>query len=377
MVKVLFLTTAHRYDDDRIFHHQAKELVRKGFEVKICSLSSEFKGDKEGISIDSFSILAKSSHFKTETFRKIIEEFQPECIIASEPLAIISAKNYVKDHACSLIYDITEWYPSKRMLSGFSAFFRPIHFVKFFLIQLYAGWLCTHFIFGEKTKMFPLDKFFPWKPHIILPYFPDERYIHKSQKVFNPKKITLCYTGVFSKEKGIENFLNSANAFRRKRPDINLSLLLIGTSKKGEEDFFSQLLQKFKFENITVKQSAKFEDFTKSYSDADICFDLREKNFENDRCLPIKIFYYAATGKPVIYTDLAAIHQHIDIAKFGFTVNPADFVLIANLIESYIDNPALYRQHSENASALFHQKYNWNQIREIFVNFVVNSFAKK
>ena len=377
MAKVLFLTTAHRYDDDRIFHHQAKELVRNGFEVKICSLSSDFNGHKEDISIESYSILDRSASYKTEVFRRIIHDFQPECIIASEPLAIISAKDYVKNNSCSLMNDITEWYPSSRMLAGFSSFLRPFLFLKFFLIQWYAGWLSTHFIFGEKTKMFPLTKFFPFKPQLLLPYFPDDRYIYKSEKVFNPKNITLCYTGVFSKEKGIENFLNAADAFQENRPDISVRVLLVGAARQAEKAYFEQIFQKFNFENLTIKQPTSFEDFTESYSDADICFDLREKNDENDRCLPIKIFYYAASGKPVIYTDLDAIHQHVDIAKFGFTVDPNDAAGIANLIENYVDNPALYHQHSENASALFHQKYNWDQIREEFVNFVLESLPQK
>ena len=31
--KILFLTTAHHFNDDRIFYHQAKELKNKGFDV--------------------------------------------------------------------------------------------------------------------------------------------------------------------------------------------------------------------------------------------------------------------------------------------------------------------------------------------------------
>lgn len=378
MPKILFLTTAHRYNDDRIFHHQAKELLRQGYKVKICSLSSYFQGELDGISIEAYDILGQSSDAKSETFRKILQNFTPDAIIASEPLAVIAAKKFARQNKCVLIYDITEWYPSTRMLKPYRFPGNIFHFLRFFMIQIYAGFLATHFIFGEKTKRFPLAQLFPFKPNILLPYFPDERYIFPAVNKLRHNAITLCYTGSFTKEKGIENFFNAAEALSSARPEVEISLLLIGSTPKNEcSDYFSQLLAQHSFENITIKEPSNFEDFTKSFSEADICFDLRPDNYENNRCLPIKLFYYASAGKPVIYTDLKAIREHVDISKFGHLVNPADSSHIANLISEYIDDPKKYDEHAGNALESYKKHYNWSNINELFVNFIKKALSQR
>ncbi len=378
MPKILFLTTAHRYDDDRIFYHQAKALKDQGHQVKIVSLSSEFQGSMDGIQIESYPVLDKDTDEKKAVFQKTTDDFQPDCIICSEPLAVISTRKIRKSRKVSVIYDITEWYPSVRMVEHFSFPLNIIHACKFFLIQLYAGFLSTHYIFGEDTKKFPLAYFFPFKKSMVLPYYPDDIYIRQNHKKPEKNKITLCYTGQFSEEKGIGNFFAAVAAIIKKRPGLEVSILLIGgTRKEKDEKYFAGLVSRYRFKNMTIGKSASFETFTEAYADADLCFDLRTLNFENHHCLPIKIFYYAASGKPVIYTDLKATRQHLDVSKFGYLVNPEDAEAIADLVLHYADHPDLYAIHAQNARTEYEKKYNWNIIKESFINFVSNSIAPR
>lgn len=374
--KILFLTTAHRHDDDRIFYHQAKALHGEGYDVKICSLSSEFQGVIDGIKIESYAILGESIPEKKKILEKICNEYQPDAVICSEPLAVIAAKNMRKNKRSSIIYDITEWYPSMRMVERFPFPLNILHAIKFFLVQLYAGFISTHYIFGEHTKKFPLAYFFPFKKSIVLPYYPDDIYINQKINALHPDKITLCYTGQFSEEKGIGNFFAAAESLRKKVPQLKVSILLIGGSRKDkDEKYFSEQIKKYQFENIRIEKPASFETFTEAYADADICFDLRTMNYENHHCLPIKIFYYAASGKPVIYTNLKATRQHIDVSKFGFLVDPENPDEISDCILKYINNPERYSEHARNARKEYESKYSWSGIKDNFINFVKKSFA--
>lgn len=374
MPKILFLTSAHRFDDDRIFFHQAKELKKNGFIIKICSLSSEFIGTIDGIHIESFPVLDTSIRNKIQSFQKVIKSFEPDCIICSEPLAVISTKEISKRKKISIIYDITEWYPSMRMVENFSFPLNIFHAFKFFFVQLYAGFLSTHYIFGESTKKFPLAYFFPLKKHIISPYYPDDIYIHQKINKLVPNKITLCYTGQFSEEKGVGNFFRAIESLRKKKPGLEISVLLVGGARKEkDEKYFTELVAKYQFQNIEISKATSFETFTESYADADICFDLRSRNYENHHCLPIKIFYYAASGKPMIYTDLKATREHLDVSKFGFLVNPENSDAISDHILKYIENPELYSQHAYNARTEYEKKYNWSIISNTFVDFIKKS----
>jgi len=378
MSKILFLTTAHNYNDDRIFYHQAKELKSRGFDVKICSLFSYFQGNIDGIDIEAYSILEKSAAEKIKTFLKVCESFQPDCIICSEPIPVLAARKFNRNKKVSIVYDITEWYPAMSMLEGYSFPLKNIHFLKFFLIQLYAGFLSTHFILGEETKKFPLGFFFPWKKRIVLPYYPDDKYISEHINKLKSNEITLCYTGAISKDKGIGNFFNAIAKLQKIKPELEISILIVGSArKKSDERYFSELLLKFPFENITVKKPASFEMFTEIFAEADICFDLREFNFENHHSLPIKLFYYIGAGKPVIYSNLKGIRQHLDVSGFGHLVNPENSDLIADLIVNYTENPELYNRHAQNARKEFVEKYNWKAICNSFVHFVNQSIDKK
>jgi hypothetical protein len=96
MPKVLFLTTSHSYNDDRIFYHQAKALRDNGYEVKICSLYADYKGIIDGIEIESYAVLEESIEKKTETFRRCVKLFS--LIPLSVPnLGRSGCKNFVKE----------------------------------------------------------------------------------------------------------------------------------------------------------------------------------------------------------------------------------------------------------------------------------------
>lgn len=377
MAKILFLTTAHNYNDDRIFHHQAKELKNEGYEVKICSLYSDFTGNIDGIDIESYSILTQSSDQKSKKMQKVCKAYQPDCIICSEPLAVIAASKFNAKKKPSIIYDVTEWYPSLRMIAQYSWFLKPFHAFKFLLIQLYAGFKSSQFIFGERSKMLPLVDFFPFKKRLILPYYPSDNYINQSINKLNNQSITLGYTGRISEEDGIGNFFNAIKALQEKKPNLRINILIVGKPKRDiDEQYFSQLLQDYSQENVVIKPPVAFENFTESFAEADICFDLREHNFEYSRSLPIKIFYYMAAGKPVIYTNLKAIGKHLDIKKFGHLVNPKDANHIAEIISNYIDNPDFYNQHAQQARKEYESKYNWGNIRNSFNTFIAKSIKQ-
>lgn len=171
--------------------------------------------------------------------------------------------------------------------------------------------------------------------------------------------------------------MSAADSLRKKRPGLNLRILLIGGARKEkDEKYFAEQLEKYRFENISIGKSASFETFTEAYAEADVCFDLRTMTYENHHCLPIKLFYYAASGKPVIYTDLKAVRQHIDVSEFGFLVNPEDSEAIAGHILKYLEDPELYLKHARKARAVYEKEYNWSAIRGSFIQFIDNALQK-
>ncbi len=373
-MKILFLTTAHRYNDDRIFYHQAAELAARGNAVKICSLCSDYVGNINHIEIDANDILKDSSESKIQKFVNVCKDFTPHVVVCSEPLAVLAAHQYRKRHKINIIYDVTEWYPSLSMLRPFTRLMKWIHATKFLLIQLYAGFVSTHFIFGEETKKWPLAYTFPWKKKLILPYYPAKAFVAESIKTLISNQITLCVTGELSEEKGFGHFMKAVNLLKARHTDLNVNVLMIGAARTEEdENFLEEQLKNSLADRVDFGKPTSFENFTQSFSFADVCFDLRGFNFENHHSLPIKLFYYMGAGKPVVYSALKGIRKHIKPIDFGFLVNPNDTNSIVRHIEQYLNDRSLYQKHAETARARFLEEFNWSRISGSFVDFITEA----
>jgi len=369
---VAFLTSSHSPFDDRIFYHQAQALAKR-FKVVIISGTEPRSATVGQISIVSDNSYDSDKKKKIEFFKQTLAQFNPELVICSEPLPILAALKYKKTvpQKVNIIYDVTEWYPSKKNLEGLSLHKQIFTFLKLLIVNLYASLRCGGFIFGEHYKSLPYRFLFGYKKWEMVSYYPDLKYINYQESKLNSGEICLGYTGKISKEKGIRNFFAVAKALKRKSPETAVKLKIIGWClNETEKNIFEKLCQEAENIEIEILDKQNFETFSDQLHDVDILFDLRKLDFENNHCLAIKVFYYAACGKPVIYSAIKAIKRDIDVNKFGYFVNPADSELISDRIINYIEHPDLYRRHGQVARKLAEEKYSWGIIEPQFVDFI-------
>lgn len=363
-MKIAFLTSAHSATDDRIYHHQSKWLSAKGYEICIISSTSELQKAEGAITFKSFDGINLRKSDKVKQFVKALVEFRPDIAICSEPLPIYAANTYKKSHnKVKIVSDITEWNPSKKQLSYFPYHTRWLHFIKLLAYNLHTAKLTDGFIFGEWYKSMPFRKLFPKRPFVYQGYYPDLNMFHPQPPPLEPNTISLCYSGKLTKEKGFDRFISVAKALGKKQKQLEISIKIVGwypTAK--EESYFKRRLKDLP-KNITVESFSNqpLDKYIELISDTDLFFDLRDDDWENQRCLPIKLFYYTALGRPVIFSDLKAIRKEVNIDEFGFLVNPNDVSKCVELIERYKADDELYQQHCRNARRLAKEEYNWEK----------------
>ncbi|NPA36357.1 MAG: glycosyltransferase family 4 protein [Chlorobi bacterium] len=378
-MKVSFLTTSHNPEDDRIFYHQAVSLKNDGHSVEIISTKTDQKEKKRGININSFNGNTLSKKDKTNKIIAILSCSEPDIIICSEPLAIYAADKFrrKKHNKVKIIYDITEWYPSKKNLAGLNIIKKPIKALTLIIFNLYTARKTDAFIFGEWFKSRPYRLLFPNKRHVCIPYYPDLTYLTPKQPGILSDKLRLLYSGKLSKEKGFGNFLKVIKELSIKRPELNIYVKTIGWYINDEEknDFEKQINDLPENINLSHYPVMPFPDYLKVISDTDIFLDLRSDDIENTHCLPIKIFYFAALKRPVIYSDLKAIKKETEIDKFGFLVKPRNTKETVGHILNYIEDKHLYDLHCTNAEKLANEKYNWKIIENRFKQFVNNTLS--
>jgi len=356
-MKIAFALNAHYPMDDRVYFQLAETLKQANHEVFIISALTD---DCDLPHTQCFDSKGLSKDLLIRKFRQCFANSNPDVIICDNPIAILAANKHKKvNRKIRIVYDVTEWYPSKKNLKGLSLFKQIIKVIILSLLSFYAGWLTDMFIFGEYYKSKPFRYFFFWKKYIYLSYYATVDWI----KIYSQNNISeechLFYSGPSTVDKGFDKVLIVAIKTAINHPETIFTLTVISGTK--DYPFPSTIPQ-----NLLIhrKNLMPLMDFCEEIGKHDLFFDLRVNDFENTRCLPVKLFYYMACGRPVIYSNLKAIHRGVpEIEQMGCLVNPDDSDKICEYISNYLSNPDLYNNHCETARKLAVEKYNWNSIK--------------
>lgn len=367
-MKILFLTSAHVSNDDRIYFLQAKTLAKDN-DVKIFSTFGGEQIEEFNLVVSYDNTIFLSRKEKKTSFYNQCVEFNPDVIICSEPIPILGAKRYVKQrNSCRLLYDITEFYPSKNNFVGFSPLKKILVAAGMVWLNRKASGLVDGFIFGEHYKSFYYRANFKNKPFIHLPYYQDLNYFPAFKLPQN--ELIFGYTGKFSEEKGIIRFANFLIFFKEKNPEIYFQVKLIGWFENElVRKEFLKLTEGMKIISI---ENLPFEKYCHSLSDISVFFDLRDVDVENNLCLPIKIFTYAAIGRPIIYSPIKAIqqaHPNQDFIKLCKNDSYSSMVEIVHKCISTKDYFTDLCLKSRN----FAEKYQWEAIKDEFIRFVLTN----
>lgn len=367
-MKVAFALAVHSPDDEMTCEHLAKSLNRAGCDILIVSaIKKDVIVPYNDYSISFFDGSVLSKKQMMNRFYLELSQKQPDVVICDNPIAVLAAHRYRKssEKPVKILYYITEWYPSKKNLRQHSSLIiRIFKTIILSFVSFITPFFLSGFIFGEYYKSLPFKILFPLKKYIFLPYYTDAQYIVPLPAKDISQKCTLLYGGPATTEKGFYTFVETVKKCAAKFPNTKFVLRLI-----CEPEIEMKITEK----NIIVQYSKYlvFHDFCKEISKADICFDLRKIDVENTRCFPVKIFFYMAAGRPVVYSDLKAIRKELpEIDEFGFLVNPEKTDNIVEKISQYIENQNLYQQHCSRARALAETKYNWRNIEKEFVEFI-------
>ncbi|MCL1868388.1 MAG: glycosyltransferase [Paludibacter sp.] len=364
-MKIAFALAVHSPLDDRVWHMEAQALLDCNHEVFIVSATSK------PVARENFFCFERNMPHSQQinNFSHYLSMINPDIVICDNPISVLGASRYkrkFKKRQLKIYYDITEWYPSRTHFHHASKIKNVLKFPMLCGISFLASFLVSGFIFGEYYKAMPYKLFF-WKKHTYLTYYADLEQIKIYPINKNSQKVVLFFAGKLTETSGFNSVLQVAGQCAKRFPNIDFLLRIISTDMDCAE---TQVYDK----NLTAEFSPMlpFEVFCEEFGKADIFFDLRKINWENSRCLPIKLFYYMAAGRPVIYSNLKAIRKGVpEIDECGFLVSPKDISSIVDIVSNYLSDRKLYINHSQRAQQLCEEKYNWQNIKNIFVKFII------
>ncbi|MBO4504085.1 MAG: glycosyltransferase [Bacteroidales bacterium] len=363
-MKVVFLLTAHAADDERVRHHQLPSLRARGAEVTVMA-------PRAGLDPDASDIIYHAKPSRARTVRHVaslLTPLHPDVVVGDTPMALRCALRYRREQRtdCCIIYDITEWYPSKKNVRNLSAVRKVLKFMAMSCLNAWTNLFTDGFIFGETYKARPFLRLFPHRPFVLTSYYPDLQFIDMQEPRTLESDLHLFYSGSLTEEKGFFRVVEAAKIVAARHPNMSVSLKVLSSDHLDAAlDLPSNL-------RIEVSPYVPFRQFCHVAAEHDLFLDLRSTDIENQHCLPIKLFYYMAMGRPVIYSDLKAIRQGCpEIWQFGQLVNPYETNKVADCIDLYLRDDNLFQKHCATARKYAEQKYNWKAIENAFARFIL------
>ncbi len=374
--KVCILTTVHPPFDVRIFHKEAKTLVKAGYDVTLI-VQHERDEVVDGVKIIAlpkprnrftriFGLTWRAFRLALRQRADMYHFHDPEFLPWGWLLQKITHK--------PVIYDVHEYYAdSIRMKS--------------WLPRTFRGMIASIFNFFEKTMARQLAGVVVVNHHMgkqfsdrgcqvcVLPNYPSKGLFetlpstaHLEQAYENHQ--VLIYAGGLSKSRGITRAIRAMKLLWEEFP--NAKLLLVGKFESNSyQQEVMQLIERLNLvDNVDILGRLPHPEVIRYLAVADVgVFLLQPMSDRYNWGEPIKYFEYSAAGLPVVISDLPAKRRLIEKNRNGILVDPLDEEKIAKAIAMLLRDPQKMKEMGKRGRDAFLKEYNWEAIEERLIDF--------
>ena len=349
MPKACILTSVHPHFDTRIFHKEAKSLVKAGYDVTLIA-----RHDKEEV-VDGIRILPLlKPKNRLERMTKTVWsvylmalEIDADIYHFHDP-ELIPVGLLLKFHGKRVIYDVHEDVPRQNLSKPYI----PVVFRK--PISLMIGALeafCTRRFDGVVTATpFINKRFLELGANAVnVNNYPLASELYAAENQWENKEKAVCYVGGIA---GIRGAFEMVDAIGKTK----YRLLLAGNIESDIEKSLKQMpdwrqVEVLGFVDRNGVRAAAVRSMgglvvlhpTINYMDA----------------LPVKMFEYMSAGIPVIASNFPLWKEIIEGAECGICVDPLNPEEIAGAIQFIVEHPAEAEQMGKNGRRAVEERYNW------------------
>ncbi|AZT90464.1 glycosyltransferase [Caldicellulosiruptor changbaiensis] len=359
MKKVLVLSSAHPWDDERVFNKITKSL-KKRYETVLCAVAENDLQVVDGIKIYGLKKLSRAKRYKNYSkIIRIVKEEKPDIIHFHDPDLLLLALYFKLILKKKVIYDVHEDY---------SLAFKDREYLPKLLRSLFSS---TFNLFEKNvSKLFDgvvvvtedIFNKFNCKNKVILKNFPTIDMYEKRQEYNLDGTINLVYIGSVSYHRGITNLILAVKDLQ----NLNIKLDIIGPAESS--DYFEEIK---KFENEKIKiwgrvPKSRVPDILKN---AHIGFVTLLPLKRYLTSLPLKLFEYMAAGVPIIASNFELWKGIIESSNCGVIVDPTDIEQIKSAILYFYNNRQEIINKGQNGYRAFIEMYNWSKEEEKLFDF--------
>ena len=359
MIKVCILTSVHLPFDTRIFHKEAKSLVKAEYDVTLVA-----QHDKNEV-VDGIRIvplpkpknrLERITRTVWMAYRKALE-IDADIYHFHDP-ELMPVGLLLKLHGKRVIYDVHEDVPRQNLSKPYIpvVFRKPISA----MIGALEAFSARRFDGVVTATPFINRRFLELGANSVnVNNFPLASELYIAENQWEKKEKVVCYVGGIARIRGGFEMVEAIEKTKYR-------LLLAGDFEPGLE---GQLKRLFGWRHVDALGFVDREGVraTMARSMAGMVLFHPEPNHIDAQ--PNKMFEYMSAGIPVIASNFPLWKEIVEGAECGICVSPLDPEEIAGAIRWIIEHPAEAEQMGKNGRRAVEERYNWGIEEKKLIGF--------
>lgn len=347
MIKVCHFTSAHNWNDDRVFLKECQSLSASGYDVYLVAAGETC--DANNVHIIGCGEKPEGRRARMGGFaRKVYETARdldcdiyhfhdPELLPYGIKLKQVGKKVIFDSHE-----DVPEQIMSKYWIPA------PLRWIVSKLYKAYESYAVSKFDAVVTATPAIAEKFFGrTRNAVVINNYPKLDDIVFQTKPFEERSATICYAGGLDEIRGGKIMVDAV----KKLDDIRL--VLAGSCDESIKTLFADE------HNISYLGTVSRKDVNLMYSDsvAGIVIYQPEPNHFNAK--PIKMFEFMAAGLPVIASDFPLWKKIIEDSGCGICVNPTKADEVREACLKLVHNLDIGKKMGLAGRKYVVEKYNW------------------
>lgn len=352
MKKVCILTSVHPVFDVRIFHKEAKSLVKAGYDVALIAQhnKNELVDGVKIIALPQPKNRASRILFLAKKAYRIAFQERADIYHFHDPELLPWMYILKKKSKAKIIYDVHEDVP-KIILSKY---WIPKYFRKFIALVMDIFEKIISKKFDVIITVTPeINKQFSRKKAVLIRNFPILFLAESIPSLkIDKKRLIAIYAGVITKIRGTKEIIKAIHLL-----DGKVELWLLGPF--SPPSFKKEIAPDLKTDYIKYIGYVPFEKMFSFVKSADIGLVLFLPEPNHITAIPNKIFEYMAASLPIVASDFSLWKEIIEREKCGICVNPLEPKEVVKAIQYLIKHPEEAREMGQNGRKAVLEKYNW------------------
>ncbi len=349
-MRVLQLSTVHRWNDVRIYHKVARSLVEAGYDVHL--MATVDAGDQpdpvEGITLHTLPVHASRlrriasslmAWARAGSIRaRVVHIHDPELIPSALVLRLLG---------CKVLYDVHEDYPDKIFeKSWIPRCLRGIGRTAMRLMEWCAIRCCS----GTIAATGHIGRRFSGRRSVVVRNFP----VLGPEPAFDGEhRDGFVYAGLLSVSRGVQEMVTGFVGLQ----DDSVRLDLFG--RFSDSKLESWVARQAGDESVRRHGWQKRSVIDSRLRDAVAGLVVLHPTGTYLQSLPIKLFEYMAAGIPVIASDFPSWREIIDAEQCGLLVDPLDPVAVRDAMRWMLDHPGEAVDMGRRGRRAVVERYNW------------------